>query len=137
MSLSEVLKAEIDMPHSQHAMPNPLESAVKWTARLAGAVSSGLLGLFVVSHIGAGEMKPDAFEMVGLLCFPFGVMLGLALAFRFDTVGAITAITSCTAFYAWHFNRSGELPSGIFFLLFTSPAVFFLISAWLRRTQSS
>lgn len=82
-------------------------------------------------------MKPDVFEMVGMLCFPFGVMFGLALAFRFDTVGAITAIISCAAFYVWHFNRSGDLPSGIFFLLFTSPAILFLISGWLRRAETS
>lgn len=125
------------MTHSHDSISNPLGSAVKWTARLAGAVSFGILALFVVSHIGAGEMKPDVFEMVGMLCFPFGVMFGLALAFRFDTVGAITAIISCAAFYVWHFNRTGDLPSGIFFLLFTSPAILFLISGWLRRAETS
>ena len=124
------------MTSSHEATSNTLRSAVKWTARLAGAMSFGILALFVVSHVGAGEMKPDVFEMVGLLCFPFGVMFGLALSFRFDTVGAMTAIVSCAAFYVWHFNRSGDFPSGIFFLLFTSPAILFLISGWLNRTDS-
>lgn len=122
------------MTSSEGATSKTLRSAVKWTARLAGAVSFGFLALFVVSHVGAGEMKPDVFEMVGLLCFPFGVMFGLALSFRFDTVGAMTAIISCAAFYVWHFNRSGDFPSGIYFLLFTSPAILFLIGGWLNRT---
>lgn len=124
------------MTHSHNSISNPLGSVVKWTARLAGVVSFGILALFVVSHVGAGEMKPDIYEAVGLACFPFGVMLGLALAFRFDMVGAVTAIISCAGFYVWHFTRSGDLPSGIFFLLFTSPAILYLISGWLRRAES-
>lgn len=125
------------MTHSHDSISKPPGSAVKWAARLAGTVSVGILSLIVVSHVGAGEMKPDVHEMIGLACFPFGVMLGLALAFRFDTVGAITAIISCAAFYVWHFNTSGDLPGGIFFLLFTSPAILFLISSWLRRAATS
>lgn len=125
------------MTRSHKATSNALRSVVKWMARLAGAVSFGILALFVVSHIGAGEMKPDAFEIFGLLCFPFGVMFGLALSFRFDTVGAMAAIVSCAAFYVWHFSRSGDIPSGIYFLLFTSPAILFLMSGWLNRTAPS
>jgi len=125
------------MPRSHEAILNTLRPTVKWAARLAGAVSIGILALFVVSHAGAGEMKPDVFEIVGLLCFPFGVMSGLALSFRLDTIGGMTAIASCAAFYVWHFNRSGDFPNGIYFLLFTSPAILFLISGWLNGTAPS
>lgn len=51
--------------------------------------------------------------------------------------GAMTAIISCASFYVWHYNRSGDLPAGIYFVLFTSPAILFLISGWLRRAGTA
>lgn len=77
-------------------------------------------------------MKPKFSEGIGLTFFPGGVMLGLAVALWREKTGAIIAIVGCAAFYLWHFIHAGALPSGIFFLLFTSPAVLFLISGWLR-----
>lgn len=124
------------MAHSGRSAIDVLRTTVKWGAQVSGAASFVVLALFVVSHAGAGEFKPDAVEAVGLLCFPGGVMVGLALAFRFNKSGALMAIISCAAFYVWHFTRSGDFPHGIYFVLFTSPAVLFLISGLFRERQT-
>jgi len=126
---------EIELAHSDRSTTDVLRTTVKWAARATGAASLGLLGLFVVSHAGAGELRPNLSETVGLLCFPGGVMLGLALAFRFDKAGALTVIVSCVAFYVWHYASSGGMPGGPYFLLFASPAVLFLISGLLRNSH--
>lgn len=120
------------MTNAENTKRNTSATVLKWVARSAGAASFGLLTLFVVSQIVAGKMKPEFSEGIGLICFPGGVMLGFAVAMWREKTGAAIAIVGCATFYLWHFMHSGDLPSGIYFLLFTSPAVLFLISGWLR-----
>ena len=124
------------MSNSRNNASNSLTVMVRWTARITGAVSLGILTLFLFSHLVAGELRPDLSEAVGLLCFPVGVIAGLTLAFRFEVVGAVTAIVSLMVFHVWHFLRSGDWPGGIYFTLFTSPAVLFLCSGWLQRREN-
>lgn len=112
-------------------------TGLKWTARTAGAASCGILLLFVASHAGAGEIQPDPGEWVGLICFPGTVMLGLAVALWREKIGASIALAGCAGFYLWHFVRAGDLPGGPYFLLFTSPAVLFLISGLIHKQDSS
>lgn len=123
------------MTNSENSKLKTSATVFKWISRSAGAASLGLLTLFIVSHIAAGEMKPEFSEGIGLICFPGGVMLGFAVAMWREKTGATIAIVGCAAFYLWHFIHAGDLPSGIFFLLFTSPAVLFLISGWLRGSS--
>lgn len=123
------------MKKAENAILNTSATVLKWVARSAGVASFGLLTLFIMSHIVAGGMKPEFSEGIGLICFPGGVMLGFAVAMWREKTGAAIAIVGCAAFYLWHFVHSGELPSGIYFLLFTSPAVLFLISGSLRDSS--
>lgn len=124
------------MSHSRNNASNTFTVIVRWTARISATVSVGILTLFLFSHLVAGELKPDSSEAVGLLCFPVGVIAGLTLAFRFEMVGAVTAIVSLMAFHVWHFLRSSDWPGGIYFMLFTSPAALFLCSGWLQRREN-
>ena len=66
------------------------------------------------------------------VCFPFGVILGLVLAWFFEGIGATVTIVSIAAFYSIHYLHAGRLPGGPFFLISGIPSVFFLVS-WLMR----
>jgi hypothetical protein len=123
------------MTNSENARLSTPVTVLKWIARFTGSASFGLLTLFVASLIATGEMKPESSEGIGLICFPGGVMLGFAVAMWREKTGATIAMVGCATFYLWHFLDSGDLPDGIYFLLFTSPAVLFLISGWLRGSS--
>ena len=71
-------------------------------------------------------------EWFGLLFFPFGVLLGLTLAWWREPLGAAMAAVSVTAFYVYEVLLAGRLPGGPWFLIFTAPAVLFFR---LRETE--
>ncbi len=114
-------------------------SVVRWTARLTGAGSLWILLLFVGAHLFEDSQGPGptAAEWLGLMFFPTGVIIGLFVAFFRAKAGALTAIGSLAAFYAWHLAHAGSLPGGPYFALFTSPAILFLISGLLDDGAAS
>ena len=109
---------------------------LRWSARATGLLSMGVLLLFLTGEDGLvggnGWAKVRPAEWIGLLFFPFGVLLGLALAWWREALGAVVASASVTAFYLYHVLRAGRLPGGPWFLIFTSPAVLFFAS-WLAH----
>lgn len=71
--------------------------------------------------------------------FPFGVILGLTLSWKWEGLGAMITIGSLIGIYITILIIRGYLPRGPFFVLFAAPGFFFLIS-WLlsrinRKTQ--
>jgi len=106
--------------------------AVRWTARVASAVSLLLLAAFAFGPHERGHATRQ--EWVGLAFFPIGVALGLLVAWRYELAGALLAVGSLGAFYVvygWWIR--GALPRGPYFFLFTAPAVLFLIASLLTR----
>jgi hypothetical protein len=102
----------------------------------------GVLLLFLTGEDGLigrdGWAKVRPVEWFGLLCFPFGVLLGLALAWWREALGAAVAAGSLAAFYGYHLLLAGRLPGGPWFLLFAAPAALSFAS-WLahrRRSQA-
>jgi hypothetical protein len=113
-----------------------LALVLRWSARLTGLLSIGVLLLFLTGEDGliAGWAKVRPAEWVGLLFFPFGVLLGLALAWWREALGAAVAAVSVAAFYAHYVLLSGRLPGGPWFLVFTAPAALFFAS-WLAHRR--
>ena len=113
---------------------------LRWSARLTGLVSIGVLLLFLTGEDGLvggnGWAKVRPVEWLGLLCFPFGVLLGLALAWWREALGAAVAAVSVTAFYVQHVLLAGRLPGGPWFLIFAAPAALFFAS-WLAHRRRS
>jgi hypothetical protein len=116
-----------------------LALALRWSARLTGLLSIGVLMLFLTGKDGLisahGWAKVRPAEWPGLLCFPFGVILGLALAWWREAFGAAVAAASLMAFYGYYALRAGRLPGGPWFLIFTAPAALFFAS-WLAHRRS-
>ncbi len=104
----------------------PCASVSRWFARLVSLIVIGFLLLF---------MFDEGFPLITVLhlCFPLGVMLGLAVAWFLEGIGSTIAIVSIAAFYLIHYRLSGTLPKGPFFLMAAAPSVFFLISKFMRQ----
>jgi hypothetical protein len=110
---------------------------LRWSARLTSLLSIGVLLLFLTGDDGLiggnGWTKVRPAEWIGLLFFPFGVVVGLALAWWREAGGAALAGASLTAFYLSYALLNGRLPGGPWFLIFTAPAALFFASWFAHR----
>jgi hypothetical protein len=117
-----------------------LALCLRWLARATGLLSMGVLLLFLTGADGligggnAARVRPA--EWVGLLLFPFGVLLGLALAWWREALGAAVAAGSLAAFYGYYVLLAGRAPGGPWFLIFTAPAALSFAS-WLAHRRRS
>lgn len=112
------------------------ELAMRWLARAAALLSLTVLTLFLAGATQAGNQAPGGLELIGLAFFPVAVMLGLLIGLVHPTVGGIVALGGTICFYIWHWLAAGELPSGPFFWLFTSPALLYVLSGWMLNHRS-
>ena len=85
-----------------------LGKAIRWTARLTGVLSIGVLLLFFIGE-GFNPTKLTIKEWILFLFFPFGVMLGLLVGWKREFVGGLIAIISLALFCALTRNRRGGL----------------------------
>jgi hypothetical protein len=89
----------------------------------------------VVGEVVSPHAPPPASvrDIIGLVLFPFGVCLGILMAWRWESLGSIISVSSFLGFYAtlWFFN--GRLPREPFFALVAAPGFLFLVSALLDR----
>lgn len=74
-------------------------------------------------------------EWFGLLFFPFGLVLGMFIAWWSEAVGSIISIASLLAFYViYGYFMSGNLFQSWVFLLFGLPSFLFFI-CWLASKR--
>jgi len=112
---------------------------LRWLARFTGLLSMGVLLLFMTGE--DGLLSPQAWakvrpaEWVLIFFFPFGILVGLALAWWREALGAVVAAGSLAAFYVSEAVLFGRLPGGPWFLILTAPAGLFLAS-WFAHKQS-
>jgi hypothetical protein len=105
---------------------------LRWTARALSVLSISLLAAFLFG--GAESLTPTIRELVALLLFPGGVVLGMLISWRREGLGAIVSIASLAALYAYIGLAFGRVPAGPYFILFTSPAALFGLYALLARS---
>jgi len=97
----------------------------RWLGRIASLVILFFLGLFLV-----GEGLPPI--TLQSLCFPFTLMVGLILAWKWEALGGALALLSVAVFYALEYAGEGTFPQGPFFLIAASPGLPFVISGLFR-----
>jgi hypothetical protein len=118
-----------------------LALVLRWLARMTGLLSIGVLLLFLTGEDGLARaggwatVRPS--EWLELVFFPLGVMLGLALAWWREALGAAVAAASLAAFYLCYGLLAGRLPGGPWFLIFAAPALLFLASWFAHRQRGS
>jgi hypothetical protein len=109
--------------------------SVRWFARATSVLTIGLLLLSIIGE-GSAPGTVAGRQWIGLLFFPFGVVVGMLVAWKREAVGGLLSIGSLTCFYVvYGFILSGRLPGGWAFVAFSSPAFFFLLTWLVERTM--
>ena len=112
-----------------NGIPNiKLADVMRWTGRATSLLSIAVLSMFL---FGGNEALPSGWEWLSLGFFPGLVVFGFVVAWWKELTGGAISIAGLIAFYIWF------APTGVYFALFTLPAVFFLISGGLRYRYSS
>lgn len=79
---------------------------VLWAARITGTLLLLFLLFMLVGHLTGDANGPegmrfrDTREFIGFLLFPVCTIIGLALAYRWPTTGALIAVGSMVALFA-------------------------------------
>ncbi|NNE99502.1 MAG: hypothetical protein HKN25_10835 [Pyrinomonadaceae bacterium] len=97
-------------------------------ARISSLVSIAVLLMFVFGEeFDVSKVTPA--QWIGFLFFPVGLVLGFAVSWRWDAIGAAISILSILGFYLiYGLLISGRFPSGYGFIVFAIPAFLFLAS---------
>jgi hypothetical protein len=95
----------------------------------------GLLLLFFIGE-GFNPLHLASRELLLSACFPLGVVLGMILAWRWETLGGALTVIALAAFYGLHYSGSGQFPDGLFFVLLASPGLLFLLAAVTARRKA-
>ncbi len=110
-----------------------LTHIISWTARILSVVSIGLVLSFMVGEgFDYTLFKPT--EWILFLFFPFGISLGMILAWWKEGIGGSITVGSLITFYVIHFATTGKFPNGWAWLVFTIPGFLFLLS-WYRTRK--
>lgn len=101
--------------------------ALRWTARIWSVASILLVLAFIV---GERSLPSTPDEWLGFLFFPFGISLGMLLAWWNERVGGLVTVGSLGVFYVIRFMTAGAFPAGWAWLVFAAPGFLFVL-AWL------
>ena len=108
---------------------------VRWVARIWSIPAICFIAVILGGEILSPTAPPPVSvrDVIGLSLFPFGVFLGILLAWRWEMLGGIISVVSFFGFYAvlWLFDR--RLPRGPFFALASVPGLLFFVSFLLGR----
>jgi hypothetical protein len=97
------------------------------------------VGFVLLMFIGSGlaeGFNPAQFtsrDLAGLFFFPFGVCLGMIVAWRREGLGGGITVGSLLAFYAALRVMDGRFPRGPWFALVATPGILFLVCWLLSR----
>jgi len=107
---------------------------IEWVARITSILSIVIL-LMMLFGEGAPARTGNTFtlrDIVGLIFFPAGIVLGMVLAWRWERVGGRITIISLALFYLALFVFDGRFPGGLWFIGFSAPGFLFLLAGILH-----
>jgi hypothetical protein len=103
-------------------------AVIKWFARASSIVTITLMAMMLVGE-GFHPSEITRNQWVGLVFFPFGVVMGMVIAWWNEGVGSIVTVGSLAAFYLIYGYLLGN-PVGVWFIVFACPGFLFLLH-WL------
>jgi hypothetical protein len=100
-----------------------------------GSIASITLLILLFAGEGFHPSEISRNEWAGLLFFPFGVMIGMLVAWWKEGVGSAVTLLSLLAFYLVYGYLLGNHIGGWAFIVFASPGFLFLLHWLLRDTR--
>jgi hypothetical protein len=107
-------------------------SLLRWTARILSLMSTAVLLLFLFGE----KFEPSkitATEWLGLTFFPFGIVLGFAIAWWKEGLGGGITVGSLLGFYLIYGWVVRDVNLGWWFVVFAFPGFIFLACYALSR----
>lgn len=110
-------------------------SALRWSARVLSLLVLGVVLMFAFGeHLNLSRFTG---RELALSCFfPFGVCLGMVLAWRWEGLGGAITVASLAGFYLVHRLTSSGFPRGFALVALASPGFLFLL-CWLWACSST
>ena len=108
-------------------------SGLKWLARVSSLASIGLLGLFLFG--GEESISPTLREAVAMAFFPFGVIAGMIVGWKYELRGGLISVISLGLFYAVMAIMRRGIPTTPWFVVFTLPGILFLAAGLLQKRR--
>lgn len=107
-------------------------AGVELLARV-GSIASITLLLMIFIGEGSHPSQISTNEWIGLLFFPIGIVIGLAIAWWKEGVGSVVTLGSLLGFYlVWGYLLRNHI-GGWWFVVFAAPGFLFLLH-WLLRS---
>jgi hypothetical protein len=107
---------------------------IELLARVGSIASITLLLMLFVGE-GFHPSKISTNEWAGLLFFPIGVVIGMAIAWWKEGVGSVITVGSLIGFYlVWGYIMRNHI-GGWWFLVFASPGFLFLLHSLLSGRE--
>lgn len=108
---------------------------IRWLARITSLASISMLLLFALGGEESLQFN-NSREVLGFTFFPIGIVAGMIVGWKWELTGGLVSILSLIGFYIWQFMPAGEIPAGPWFMIFTSPAVLFLVAGLTELVSS-
>jgi len=106
-------------------------TVLRWVARGSSVLLVAVVLLMAILPDPYREPRPLRLdEIVGLAFFPWGVLVGTLLAWRWPRVGGLIAVGSVVALYAY-------FPFSAWLLLPLTPALLFLLLSFLEPRRAT
>lgn len=103
---------------------------LRWFARICSIASISMILLFLFGE-GFNPGKIAAREWVGLFFFPFGIVVGMIIAWWHEGIGGTISVISLLGFYfIYGLFMNNRVWQGGWFIVFTIPGILFFIY-WL------
>ena len=114
---------------------NPLAVILFWLARIWSLLSIAfLLCIFIGEAL--SDPAPVVWrtrDIIAMVFFPGGVVLGLIIAWWREGLGGIITISSMVMFYLVLYLFDGRFPRGPYFALVALPGVFFGLYTLMKQ----
>lgn len=103
---------------------------IRWVAKAWTIASIGLVLLILVGELLLPHAPLPMFrDLAGLFFFPFGVCVGMLLAWRWEALGGAITVGSLLALYGALHIMDGRFPRGPYFALIAGPGFLFPLSS--------
>ena len=113
-------------------------NVIRWTGRVLTLFSVAFILLFFFGEADFTQTpRLSGQEMVSLLFFPLGMILGNVLGWWREGLGAVITLASLCIFYVLDLVFTGTFPSGPYFALLASPSLFYALYWILSRSRAS
>ena len=103
-----------------------ISNIIRWIARVLSIVSIGILLMFFIGEK-FNLVQLNVQDRILFLFFPFGITIGMILAWRWEMLGGTITFASLLSFYTVHFIVSNKFPGGPYFLIFALPGIIFML----------